>query len=443
MFFMQLPTGFVDMMRDLLGCEADSFFIAMQNSPAVSVRLNSRKPSDAFADERKVKWCASGRYLDQRPVFTLDPLLHAGAYYVQDASSMIYNECIRRVLTALASTPLPESDAMATPDIPVTLLDLCAAPGGKTTAMIDALPDGSRIVANEYVAKRAGILMENLTKWGYPHVSVTNRDSSWFAENGDIFDIVAVDAPCSGEGMMRKDENAVKQWSPELISQCASLQKEILRNAVKTLKPGGFLIYSTCTFNTLENERNAEFIRDELQLEPFDPEFPVDWGIPRGIGTTIPAYRFMPHKTDGEGLFLSVFRKPGEFKRSNLSPAKVSSIPLSTKDKEPSSPKKVSRQDRVSRKNAGRELSAKKESIDIPEMEDILSTSFNRKAYPLAELSKEQALAYLRRESIVLNPDVAKGIVIVTYKGLPLGPVKNIGTRANNLYPKNWRILMR
>jgi len=413
---MEPPSGFTEMMRRLLADEADDFFLAMQKEPVVSVRLNSRKPSDAFKGERVVKWCQTGRYLESRPVFTLDPMLHAGAYYVQDASSMIHYEVVKRIRASLSEAQDMQGNAS-----PLSVLDLCAAPGGKTTAMIDALPDGSRVVANEYVGKRAAILKENLTKWGYPHVAVTNRDSSWFAANGDSFDIVAVDAPCSGEGMMRKDNDAVAQWSPELISQCATLQKEILKNAVNALKTGGFLIYSTCTFNTIENERNAEYIKDYLGLEPFNPDFPPEWGIPGGIGTKLPVYRFMPHKTEGEGLFLAVFRKPGIFEKNGIAISR-----------------EVPRQDRFSKQGIN-----KKGSPDIPKMEEILSTDFNRSAYPLAELTKEQALAYLRRESVVLSPDTPKGIVIVTYKGLPLGPAKNIGSRANNLYPKNWRILMR
>lgn len=443
---MELPSGFIDMIRHILGDDAELFFDAMQKQPVVSVRTNSRKPTGAFAEERKVKWCPTGHYLDQRPVFTLDPLFHAGAYYVQDASSMIYYECIRRILASLHGDAVSETGYEP---IPVSLLDMCAAPGGKTTAMIDALPDGSRIVANEYVGKRAAILKENLTKWGYPGVVVTNRDSSSFALNGDQFDIVAVDAPCSGEGMMRKDPDAIAQWSPELISQCASLQKEILRNAFDALKPGGFLIFSTCTFNTVENEGNAEFIKSELGMEPFNPEFPSDWGIPGGICTALPVYRFMPHKTEGEGLFLAMFRKPGDFERSNLTsfipPAHSVAASTSSTHKKEASFKKESSVNRKasSRDKSSREKTDRKESPDVPEMEEILSTSFNRASYPLAELTKEQALAYLRRESVVLPPETPKGIVIVTYKGLTLGPVKNIGSRANNLYPKNWRILMR
>lgn len=430
---MTLPPAFTLMMRSLLKDEADDFFVAMSRPPVVSVRLNSRKPGAEFPEGAPVKWCPTGFYLPERPQFTLDPLLHAGAYYVQDASSMIHYEVVGRILRVL-------SDACGKTDgaVPLSVLDLCAAPGGKTTAMIDALPDGSRVVANEYVAKRAAVLRENLTKWGFPGVVVSNSDSSRFAENADCFDIVAVDAPCSGEGMMRKDSDAVSQWSPELVGKCASLQREILANAVGALKPGGFLIYSTCTFNTVENEDNARFIRDELGLEPFDPEFPDAWGIPGGIGTSMPVFRFMPHKTEGEGLFLAIFRKPGEFVPTSI----PSAAPARSRTQSPGKPE---RSDRGGRTDRGRTKSRKQPEAapEVPPMEEILSVDFRRDAYPLAELTLQQALAYLRRESVVLAPDVPKGIVVVTYKGLPLGPAKNIGSRANNLYPKSWRILMR
>ncbi len=415
---MTLPSGFTAMLRDLLkNGEAEELIEALQQPPLVSVRLNTRKPGADFPGARQVKWCPTGFYLPERPVFTLDPLLHAGAYYVQDASSMIHREVIRRLVSS-----------------PVTVLDMCAAPGGKTTAMIDALPDGSRIVANEYVAKRAAILKENLAKWGYPLATVTNRDSSFFANSGDCFDIVAVDAPCSGEGMMRKDEDAVAQWSPELIEKCAALQREITANAEKALRPGGYLIYSTCTFNRLENEEIAEYIRDSLGLIPVDLDFPEEWGIPRGIDTDIPVYRFMPHRTEGEGLFLAVFQKPASDDDIDVSPSHCL---------------KPRRNDTTKSRHAAaaakrpEEKGKKKTEIAIPEIEEILSLDFDRSKFPEADVDLPTALAYLRRESVVLSPDTPKGPVVITYQGLPLGMAKNIGSRANNLYPKGWRILMR
>jgi len=412
---MQLPLGFIEMMTGLLGKESAEFLHAMQLPPVTSVRLNSRKPSGSFEECRGVKWCEKGVYLDDRPVFTLDPLLHAGAYYVQDASSMIYYETVKRILREL------RGDGTR-----LSILDMCAAPGGKCTAMIDAVPDGTRVVANEYVGRRAGILRENLAKWGYPGVTVTNCASSVYAGNGDAFDIVAVDAPCSGEGMMRKDSDAVEQWSMDLVGKCAELQREILADAVAALRPGGFLIYSTCTFNRFENEENAGYIKDKLGMLPYDPGFPEEWGIPRGIDTDLPVYRFMPHKTEGEGLFLAVFRHPGEYVPRMSGSGAVSAV----RDGSLSVVK-------------GRKTGKKGSVPEVPAIEEILSVEFDRDAYPVAELDLDKALAYLRRESVTLSPGVPKGIVMMAYKGLLLGPAKNIGSRANNLYPKNWRILMR
>lgn len=378
----ELPQQFQIMLHDLLGNEAFDLIKALDEPPITSVRINKRKPGAEFENSFSVPWCPSGFYLKERPEFILDPLLHAGAYYVQDASSMIYETVVTKLVKELND---PRS---------LKVLDLCAAPGGKTTAMINSLPDGSEIVANEYSVRRVGALKENIDKWGYPFVKVTNKDSQYYAEQGEEYDIVAVDAPCSGEGMMRKEEMARKQWSWDLVSQCSVLQKEILRNAYQALKPGGFLIYSTCTFNRMENEGNAEYIKNELALWPFELSFPEKWGIPSGIQTDLPVYRFMPHKTKGEGLFLSVFRKPGVW--------------------EPSKKKT-----------------------------DLKSELTKPQIYPLVEIDKVTALAYLRRESIVLPQGSPLGLVTITYKGLPLGQAKNIGSRANNLYPKNRRILKR
>lgn len=432
---MYLSDGFKEMMRGLLKDEADNFFAAMGRPAEVSVRLNSRKPGADFPESDPVAWCPQGRYLPSRPVFTLDPLLHAGAYYVQDASSMIYYEVAKRIAAILTGSSEGVSEAAP---YTLSLLDLCAAPGGKTTAMIDALPNGTRVTANEYVGKRAAILKENIIKWGYPFVTVTNRDSSFFSTGDFAFDIVAVDAPCSGEGMMRKDEDACRQWSHTLISECAALQREIVSNAVKALKPGGFLVYSTCTFNRQENEENAEYFSETLGLRPVDLGFPEEWGIAGGIDTDLPVCRFMPHKTRGEGLFLAVFQKPGNWQPSGVAER---SLRHASRKSFPGSPDTATR-----KKSAGKPKSIHTKPInaeETPDIEEILSIDFDCSRFPTAELSKDMALSYLRREAITLPPGSPKGLTVVTYKGLPLGMAKNVGTRANNLYPKNWRILMR
>lgn len=387
-----------------MGDEADLLLEALQKDPVTSIRLNRRKPVVEFMDTEPVEWCPSGLYLKERPEFIFDPLMHAGAYYVQDASSMIYETVMERLLDSYFKGK----------GAGIHLLDLCAAPGGKTTAMINALPDGCKVVANEYSPKRVGALKENLERWDYPDVTVTNRDSRYFAAQGPVFDIVAVDAPCSGEGMMRKDETARSQWSLNLVKQCASLQKEILKNAIDALKPGGVLIYSTCTFNRHENEENAEWIVKEQGLAPVDLDFPPAWGIPRGIATDLPVYRFMPHKTRGEGLFLAVFKKPESISDS------------------PAMPKNTGLRDRSTCEYKNNRKNGKNKAF--VENDSVL---------PCVEVDRPTAIRYLQGESIVLPPEAPLGIVKISYRGLGLGQAKNIGSRANNLYPKNRRILKR
>lgn len=380
-----IPARFQQMLRDLMGREADLLLEALDKEPVTSVRINRRKPLMEFSDISPVAWCKSGFYLKDRPEFIFDPLLHAGTYYVQDASSMIYETVVEKLVKSF-----PENKRLK-------VLDLCAAPGGKTTAMINALPDGTQVTANEYSPKRVGALRENIERWGYPDAIVTNKDSRFYATQGPYFDIVAVDAPCSGEGMMRKEEVARCQWTPTLVEQCSLLQREILTNAVQALRPGGFLIYSTCTFNRCENEDNADWLTNHHRLRPVDMDFPIEWGLPGGIGTDLPVYRFMPHKTRGEGLFLAAFQKPGE------------EVDYDDIDHGKKSPKTLS-----------------------PSQKPFL-----------VNVDRATAIRYLQGEAIVLPDDVPKGLVTVAYRDLPLGEAKNIGKRANNLYPKNRRILKR
>lgn len=416
----KLPEEFLKQMKQLLVKDYDKFCQAMNGTPETSIKINRRKCNDVkelgYENLQPVKWCSSGFYLQERPLFTANPLLHAGVFYVQDASSMIYEEVIHKIMPTLL-------DTSSRPRI----LDLCAAPGGKTTSIINSLPDDSFVVANEYVPQRASILRENLIKWGYPNIAITNSPTKDICALQEMFDLIAVDAPCSGEGMMRKDDTAVNQWGYGLQNQCVSLQREILKDAYKALKPGGILIYSTCTFNRKENEENAEFITNELQMFPLDLDFPEQWGIGRGIDTEIPCYRFMPHITRGEGLFLAVFRK--EDSCSQTSPVSDEVFVKNLKAKT----KIIS---------IGIPQTIEKGKLSIPASESVLSTDFNPDRFPSADLSLEGSRAYLRHEALRLSEIHPKGFVVVKYKGHPLGLVKNIGSRANNLYPSNWKIRM-
>lgn len=412
----EIKQEFIDYITRLPGVETDRLIHSLDTEPSVSIKLNRRKctglEETGYADmATPVKWCDSGFYLSERPLFTLNPLLHAGVFYVQDASSMIHETILGRLLPQLPAQP--------------AVLDLCAAPGGKTTSLINALPDGSLVVANEFDSRRAKILRDNLLKWGYPGIIATNSPTDTFARVGERFDVVTVDAPCSGEGMMRKDPDARTQWSEALVAKCSALQKDIIGNAVAALRPGGFLIYSTCTFNTVENEDILRYAADTFGLGAVDLAIPAEWGILPAVAGDFPAMRFMPHATQGEGLFAAVLRKPdGDDLGDN--PAKTAAA--------------VRRQCRVILDGTPRTV--KKGCDELPTSEWALSLDFPAGKYPEAELDTDTALRYLRREAITLPPGAAKGFTVVTYHGHRLGMVKNIGNRANNLYPLEWRIRM-
>ena len=245
---MNLSQAFIEQLRGLLPAEWEALAQAITSTePSVAVRVNEARGAAVPADACRVPWCGPGFYLQDRPTFTFDTDWHAGRYYVQDASSMFIAHVIRSLVHE-----------------PVRYLDLCAAPGGKTTAALQALPPYSMVVANEIVPPRARVLTDNVIRWGTPRCVVTSNAPAHFGKMTHFFDVIAADVPCSGEGMMRKDDEAVAQWSPALVEQCAQRQREILTDVWQALRPGGLLIYSTCTYNRQENEQMADFIVSEL-----------------------------------------------------------------------------------------------------------------------------------------------------------------------------------
>ena len=450
-----LPEGFIKMALATFGADDARILLeALRREPETSLRVNSHKTSisDFYPDMEEVPWCKSAFYLKQRPRFTMNPLLHAGAFYVQDASSTVYETIVRNLGF----------------DAPVRAADLCAAPGGKTTAVLNALPEGSVMLANEFVAARAGILKENLCKYGYPDVVITNSDVSRLSAMSACFDLVTVDAPCSGEGMMRKEETARTQWSEGLVAQCASLQREIIDNAVEMLAPGGYLIYSTCTFNTLEDEDNAAYIADTYGLTPVDTGLAGKYGIRSETKGNISCLRFMPGFTRGEGLFVAVFQKEetttagssgrkqkkGERKSRNRIDARLLSLAQSwvapgmeirqhMERLLALSPAAAGLLDRIPKDvrivSAGVEAGEIKGKDLVPAHQLALSTCLSQ-VFPQIALSEEDAVSYLSRDAVVLPADTPRGFVIVTFRGLPLGFVKNLGNRSNNLYPQEYRI---
>lgn len=404
---MTLPKEFEDYTRTLVGEDRWQRYIAAFDEPTpVSIRLNPFKVKEGDMDMsamQPVPWCRNAFYLDRRPDFTMDPLLHAGVYYVQEASSMFLDNVLRQYM--------PADVTMA--------LDLCASPGGKSTLLRAALPDDAQLYCNEPDRRRANILMENIQKQGHPKVCVTNNYAIDYQRSRLVFDLILCDVPCSGEGMFRKDSGAIGEWSMQNVMKCASLQRSIIEDIWQSLKPGGLLVYSTCTFNLHENEENVKWICESLGAEILPVDVMAEWNIIGNMmpGWDAPVYRFMPGTTRGEGLFMAVLRKASDDVLSGK--VQLKSLKILSDGK----PQPI-----VKGKNL------------IPDHAEALQYTLPDGKYPKTELSLDNALRYLHHEALVLPPDVPKGIVVVTYKSHPLGFVKNIGNRANNLYPQEWKI---
>ncbi len=396
--------------RALFGDEKyERFLQAFNEEPPVSLRLN---PAKISADElplistangegnaaEPIPWCRNAYWLATRPNFTLDPLFHAGCYYVQEAGSMFLDTLLERYASSLSTSK------------GATALDLCAAPGGKSTLARTALPPSVTLYCNEPDRRRANILKENMLKWGQRNVVVTSNYAKDYARAKLSFDMIIADVPCSGEGMFRKDAGAIADWSVKKVLDCAALQRNIIEDIWPCLKPGGLLIYSTCTFNTRENEENISWISDTL-----------------GATLLEPPQRFIPGITRSEGLFMAALRKTSDDCVSAKPKPNALHILADTNNILPEEHHPAHAEALLADANpepTGEKSSGK--STHAP--------------YPRAELTHEQALAYLRREAITLPADAPTGYVIVTYLRHPLGFVKNLGSRANNLYPQEWRI---
>ena len=400
----QLPTVFMERTRQLMGEERfERYLSSFEEDTPVSIRLNPLKMLEVRGKRLEVKygeqvpWCDNGYYLKQRPNFTFDPLFHAGCYYVQEAASMFLDEVLRQTLT---------SDLR-----PQTSLDLCAAPGGKSTLLRAALPKDCVLYSNEPIRTRANILLENVTKWGYKNHFVTNAYPKDYRASKLRFDVILCDVPCSGEGMFRKDEATIREWSPQQVEKCWQLQRDIVSDAWACLNDGGLLIYSTCTFNTKENEENIRWMLSEFDDAKAMPIITKpEWNITGSLlnGFDEPVYRFIPGITRSEGLFICVLRKGDG---------------LRVRDRRTDSPKPSDK---------------KSETVGLKAtLKDVFSLHVEG---PRVELTYAQAMAYLRHEALVLPEDTPRGLVNVCFMGHSLGTAKNIGTRANNLYPKEWKI---
>jgi NOL1/NOP2/sun family putative RNA methylase len=446
-----LPIAFTRQMQAILQEEFFNFENALQTIPPVSIRFNPKKAiaQHQLHIDSPIAWHTNAFYLKERPSFTLDPLFHAGAYYVQEASSMFIAEAIRQTIDVRKK---------------LTAIDLCAAPGGKTTLLASALSPESTIVANEVIKNRVPILLENVQKWGMTNIIVTNHDTEDFLPFRNYFDVVLTDAPCSGEGLFRKDPNAMKEWSPESVTMCAARQRRILTNAAAIVKPDGILLYSTCTYNAQENQDNVKW----LLTQGFDYvalTIPAEWGIT----STPEGYQFFPHRTRGEGFFIACLRKTILSPKANdtpktnpprirtLAPAKEKTIQhwfsksenLDFFEKPTGEIVFFSKSiaadyytlaSQLTRLSSGTEAGIFKGNDFIPSHALALSTAVSLDTASIA-LDKTTALHFLKKENIDTG-DAKNGWVAMRHEGLNLGWAKVIGNRMNNYLPKDWRIRM-
>lgn len=448
---MALPTEFISRTRTLLGPAYEQFEAALQADVPVSIRINSQKGTPVPPTGQPVAWCESGYYLPQRLSFTFDPLFHAGAYYVQEASSMFLEQAIRNYVSQ-----------------PVRCLDLCAAPGGKSTHLLSLLPEGSLLVSNEVIRSRSHILAENIAKWGNPNSIVINHDPEEIGQLTHLFDLIVTDVPCSGEGMFRKDTDSTGEWSIANVELCAARSRRIIHDIWNALKPGGLLIYSTCTYNTEEDEDTIHYLTEELGAQALPIPLQEEWQVSGPLKHNHPCYRFFPHRTKGEGFFLAILRKAD---------GEAEEIRLKSKGKKekgkaaPAIPPIVNNwlqapeqfriemrgeiiqalpihhwesyqliADRLRIVSAGIRLGEIKGKDILPAHSLALSTSLNPDAFTTVSLNWEDAIRYLKKEALLLPESTEKGYVLVCHKGYPLGFVKHLGNRANNLYPQEWRI---
>ena len=447
---MNLPKTFQEQTIQILGDDYPAFLAALETPAPVSVRLNPKKKSliSTLEIEENVLWAKDGRYLKKRPVFTLDPAFHAGAYYVQEASSMFLEHVFEQVVDKTR---------------PIKVLDLCAAPGGKTTHLASMLGENDLLVANEVIKGRLSILKENIQKWGFSNMIISNQDPETFADLEGFFDIVLVDAPCSGEGLFRKDPNAVNEWSEQNVQMCSARQRRILSAAAMLVAPKGTLIYSTCTYNSIENQENVKWLNRTLDFETVQLEVPKEWGVTESEK----CFQFFPHNTKGEGFFIAALKnlsrdarfvkgKPdlNRLRREQrtilkdwVKPELFEEIEFFYKnDGNVVAIRKSLLADygsvlrALDRRSSGIEIGIFKGADFVPShafaLSDLISEDLNK-----MELTENQALKYLKKENFEFASG-KDGWILITYGGLGLGWIKKIGDRINNYLPTEWRIRM-
>lgn len=444
-----LPQAFVSQMQAILGADYPIFEAGLATPSPTSIRYNTHK-KQASADQQ-VPWCMEANYLTIRPDFAQDPHWHGGAYYVQEAGSMFTGYVVSQLLPRLEK--------------PI-VLDLCAAPGGKSTHLASLLHEKGLLVSNEVVKARLSILQENLIKWGFNNAVITHNDPSYFSALENFFDIVVIDAPCSGEGLFRKQPEAVQEWSESQVQACATRQQRILEDIWPALRPGGFLIYSTCTYNTTENEDNVRWLTEQFPTHPVEINLGKDWQIATHDHGAFTTFRFYPHRTATEGFFLTVLQKRDE--ESYKSPylqGRHTYFKRLSKEEHPRFDKWLLQRSPLLMKQpngtinllpadfyeeieylarklrvvyTGTEI-AEIKGKDANPMQGLANSVYVNKGYfPQMEVPFEEALHYLSKNDFRAQSSL--GHNLVTYEGLALGWCKQLPNRINNYYPTEWRL---
>ena len=464
---MNLPGTLIQSLQNTKGFNEEAFKVVHQSGGQItSVRLNANKIfniqySIFNVQPEKVPWSSNGYYLPERPSFTLDPLFHAGAYYVQEASSMFLEEALKQAVDL--TTPLK-------------ILDLCAAPGGKSTLIQSVISKESLLVSNEVINTRVNILAENITKWGAANVIVTNNDPADFKRLTSYFDVIVIDAPCSGSGLFRKDPNAINEWSENNVALCARRQQRIIADIMPSLKDGGVLVYSTCSYSQQEDEEIADWLTEAFKVESIKLHVEESWGIVETHSEKSGSfgYRFYPDKVKGEGFFIAVFKKPErtvvitEGKKNPLTTVRTknkSNQTYTAKEIEIVKPYLVNADNyfylkqneeiiaipvhlendlaiiksSLYIKKAGIRLGTIIRNELIPAHDLAVSNSINP-AIARLEVDAATALQYLRKMDLNIESEI-KGWVLLTHQQLPIGWIKIMANRTNNYYPKAWRIL--
>lgn len=444
-----MPIDFLNRIKKQFPTDFEPFIQAIDQEPAVSLRVNPRKFTAPVSSNR-IPWCNDGYFLEKRPSFTLDPIFHSGAYYVQEASSMFVEQAFRQIEHGSGRI----------------VLDLCAAPGGKSTHLLSLIDSDDLLVSNEVIRSRVSVLDENIRKWGHQNVVICNNDPADFSDLEGLFDVILVDAPCSGEGLFRRDASAIQQWSVDNTNLCSTRQRRILADIWPSLKNDGYLIYSTCTFNPEENEENLKWLAENNSVESIRIPLSDDWGIEEIEQNGLFGYRFLPHKVKGEGFFLTLIRKKEgsySYPVSRKTKIRFEKMPklfadvrnwLTTPDSEylvknefliafPENhiPMLSALAEQLRIISFGLPVAQFKKNDILPEHTFALAVDSNTTVFETVELDLRDALLFQKKEEIRIS-SASKGWLLVQFQGVPLGFVKNLGTRANNYFPKEWRIRM-